>query len=102
VSLDKIYILEHIRYGGKMTLNGIMSEKRREMQKEFLKLTPFQRICKMDALLNDIIAFKAKEKGVPEYEIYQGYLDARDKNLSRLLEPRQIPREEPDNSDLLI
>jgi hypothetical protein len=89
-----------------MTINGIMSEKRREMQEEFLKLSPFQRMCKMNAVLNDIIAFKAKNRGVPEYEIYQELLEARDKNRKRaskkqLLEPGSMPPEEPDYNQLI-
>lgn len=52
----------------------IMKKKREEMKKEFLALTPLQRIRRMSAVFNDIIALKAKTKGVPEYEIYRSYL----------------------------
>lgn len=52
----------------------IMKKKREEMKKEFLALTPLQRIRRMNAVFNDIIALKAKTKGVPEYEIYRSYL----------------------------
>ncbi len=62
-----------------MNSEGIMEQKRREMQEEFLKLTPLQRICKMNAVFNDMIAFKAKNLGVDEYEVYQSYLEARKK-----------------------
>jgi hypothetical protein len=55
----------------------IMQRKREEMRREFLRLTPLQRICKMNAVFNDIIALKAKTKGVPEYEIYRRYIEAR-------------------------
>jgi hypothetical protein len=51
-----------------------MDKKRTEMKKEFLSLTPLQRIRKMNAVFNEIIALKAKTKGVPEYEIYRSYL----------------------------
>jgi hypothetical protein len=78
----------HINCGGNMAIEGIMSEKRREMREEFLKLTPFQRMDKMNAVLDDIIAFKAKNKGVHEYEIYQGYLEASDKHNRRIRKNR--------------
>ena len=57
--------------------SGIMELKRKEMQEEFLKLTPLQRIMKMNKIFNDMIALKAKTEGVTENEIYQRYLDAR-------------------------
>jgi hypothetical protein len=56
---------------------GIMELKRKEMQEEFLKLTPMQRIRKMNTIFNDMIAFKAKTEGVTEYEIYRRYLEVR-------------------------
>mgnify|MGYP001598014368 CR=1 FL=1 len=55
---------------------GIMEQKRKEMKKEFLKLTPLQRIRTMNAVFNDIISLKAKTKGVKEYEIYRRHLKA--------------------------
>ncbi|MCP4151384.1 MAG: hypothetical protein GY757_26810 [bacterium] len=60
-----------------MPVKGIMSKKRKEMQEEFLRLTPLQRMSKMSAVFNDIIAFQAKNSGVSEYEIYKRYLKAR-------------------------
>jgi hypothetical protein len=64
----------------KTKTDSFMEKKRQEMQQEFLKLTPLQRIRKMNAVFNDIIAFKAKNMGVAEYEIYRRYLKARDQN----------------------
>ena len=55
----------------------IMLQKREEMRREFLRLSPLQRIRKMNAVFNDIIALEAKTKGVPEYEIYRRYIEAR-------------------------
>jgi hypothetical protein len=52
----------------------IMEQKRKEMKKEFLALTPLQRIRTMNAVFNDVISLKAKAKGVKEYEVYRGYL----------------------------
>ncbi len=55
----------------------IMDEKREKMKKEFLSLTPLQRIRRMSTVFNDFIALKAKTKGVSEYEIYRSYLKTR-------------------------
>jgi len=59
---------------------GIMEVKRTKMREEFLALTPLQRITRMNQVFNDMIALKAKTLGVPEYEIYRRYLDARRKH----------------------
>ncbi|MEW6410535.1 MAG: hypothetical protein AB1488_10585 [Nitrospirota bacterium] len=55
----------------------IMEQKRKEMKKEFLALTPLERIKQMNALFNDIILLKAKTKGVKEYEVYRRYIKTR-------------------------
>ncbi len=47
------------------------------MKKEFLALTPLERIKQMNALFNDIILLKAKTKGVKEYEVYRRYIKTR-------------------------
>lgn len=54
-----------------------LEKKRKEMKQEFLNLSPLQRIRRMNAIFNDIIALKAKTKGVQEYEIYRRYLKNR-------------------------
>lgn len=51
-----------------------MQQKRKEMKKEFLALTPLERIRQMNALFNDLISLKAKTKGLKEYEIYRRYI----------------------------
>lgn len=53
-----------------------MKGKREALRKEFLALSPLERIRKMNALVNDIIAFRAKQGGVPEHEVYRRYLKA--------------------------
>jgi len=53
---------------------GIMEQKRKEMKKEFLALTPLERISRMNVLFNDIISLKAKTQGVSEYEVYKRYI----------------------------
>jgi hypothetical protein len=52
-----------------MTIN-----KREQMRKAFLSLTPLERIKRMNVIFNDIIALKAKTKGVKEYEVYRRYI----------------------------
>lgn len=54
-----------------------MKEKREVMKKEFLALSPLERIQQMNQVFNDIIALKAKTLGVPEYEIYRSYFRPR-------------------------
>lgn len=61
-------------------MQHIMDVKRNEMREEFLKLSPLQRMEKMNKVFNDMIALKAKTLGVSEYEIYLRYLDTRDRN----------------------
>lgn len=53
-----------------------MQQKRKEMKKEFLALTPLERIRQMNALFNDLISLKARTKGLKEYEIYRRYIKA--------------------------
>jgi hypothetical protein len=57
-------------------MRRIMRQKRKEMKKEFLALTPLERIRQMNALFNDLISLKAKTKGLKEYEIYRRYIKA--------------------------
>jgi len=68
-------------------MQNIMDVKRNEMREEFLKLSPMQRMEKMSQVFNDMIALKAKTLGVPEYEVYLSFLDARDRQ--RKLERKQ-------------
>ncbi len=79
-----------------------MDQKRKEMREEFLKLSPLQRIMKMNAVFNDMIALKAETEGVHEYEIYQRYLDHRNQHKEKLLESRRGSQEEPEDKDLLL
>jgi hypothetical protein len=43
-------------------------------QREFLKLSPLDRMKTMHAVISEIIALRAKGEGVSEYEIYRRYL----------------------------
>jgi elongation factor P--beta-lysine ligase len=86
---------------------GFMEEKRRKMLEEFRKLTPMERMMKMNAIFDDMIAFKAKNEGVSEYEIYRRIVKAdreikRRRNLKLLLENAKAARKEADDEDQLI
>ncbi len=66
-----------------------MSSKIIEMLKEeerisFLKLSPVERILRMESLLYEVIAIRAADEGVPESEIYNRYLE-RDKKRRRCI-----------------
>jgi len=58
-------------------MKNIMQQKKEEMKKEFLALSPLERIERMSAVFNDIISLKAETQGVKEYEIYKKYLKTR-------------------------
>ncbi len=62
-------------------MKSIMQQKREEMKKEFLALTPLERIRRMNAIFNEVISLKARTKGVKEYEIYRRYI-RKDKSSS--------------------
>jgi len=66
-----------------------MSSKIIEMLKEeerisFLKLSPVERILRMESLLYEVIAIRAADEGVSESEIYNRYLE-RDKKRRRCI-----------------
>jgi hypothetical protein len=78
----------------------IMQMKREEMKKEFLALTPLERMRQMNAIFNEIISLKAKTKGVREYEIYRRYIE-REKKFRNLLKSRKGQREREDKDQLI-
>lgn len=108
---------------------NVMQKKREEMKKGFLALTPLHRIRQMSNIFNDIIIFKAKTKGVTEYEIYKEYIKKddydtikfyklltkkeksktlelaklirRDKKLKILLKPKKVVTEKEDKEQLI-
>ena len=53
---------------------GIMEQKRKVMKKEFMALTPLERIKTMNTVFNHVISLKAKTKGIQEYEVYRRYI----------------------------
>jgi hypothetical protein len=79
---------------------GIMEQKREEMKKEFLALTPLQRIQKMEKLFNEQIKLIAKRERITEGEAYLRFLD-RSEKLQCLLKPKKV-RKEKEDKDLLL
>jgi len=49
---------------------GIMEQKRKEMKKEFLALTPDKRIREMEFLFNEFVKLRAKREEITEGEAY--------------------------------
>lgn len=54
---------------------GIMEQKRKEMKKEFLALTPAQRIRDVESLFNEFVKLRAKREGITEGEAYLRYAE---------------------------
>ena len=55
-------------------VQGVMEKKRSHMRREFLALTPLQRMNRMSTVFNDFVALKAKMRGSKEIEVYREYL----------------------------
>jgi len=56
---------------------GGMEAKAKRMKAEFQSLSPLARVVLMNKIFNDMIALKAKTRGVKEYEVYRRYLKTR-------------------------
>jgi len=54
---------------------GIMEQKRKEMKKEFLALTPDKRIQEMEFLFNEFVKMRAKREDITEGEAYIRYAE---------------------------
>lgn len=54
---------------------GIMEKKREEMKKEFLALTPDQRIKEMEFLFNEFVKLRARREEITEGEAYLKYAE---------------------------
>jgi hypothetical protein len=52
-------------------MNSVMDILKEEERKEFLKLSPLERMETMHNLMLQFIFFKARAEGVSEYEIYE-------------------------------
>ena len=55
-------------------MKSIMDIVKEEEQKEFLLLSPLERMETMHDIFLQIVALKAKSEGVSEHEIYTRYL----------------------------
>jgi hypothetical protein len=55
-------------------MKTILDIRKEYEQKEFLKLSPLDRMRVMYQVISEIIAIKAKAEGVTEYEVYRRYL----------------------------
>jgi hypothetical protein len=55
-------------------MKSVLDKAKEEEQKEFLKLSPLERMETMHDILLQIIALQAQGEGVSEYEIYTRYL----------------------------
>jgi hypothetical protein len=61
-------------------MKAIMQQKREEMKKEFLALTPLQRIREMEFLFNEFVKLRAKRERITEGEAYLRYAERTEKN----------------------
>lgn len=83
-------------------MKSVMDIRKAEEKKQFLKLSPLERIETMHSIVSEIISLRARAESVSEYEIYKRYLKnkkaktfelakrvGRDKKLDRLLAPEE-------------
>ena len=62
------------KMGSYSHMNSVMDILKGEERKEFLKLSPLERMETMHNLMLQFISLKARAEGVSEYEIYERYL----------------------------
>lgn len=55
-------------------MKTILDMRKEYERKEFLKLTPLDRMRVMYQVISEIITIRAKAEGVTEYEVYRRYL----------------------------
>ena len=67
---------------------SIMDIKKEEQQRDFLKLSPIERLRTMHDLFLQFVALKARGEKVSEYEIYRRYLKNNPRHYER--NPRQV------------
>ena len=60
-----------------------MDIRKEEEQKEFLKLSPLERMRTMHELFMQFVALKARGEKVSEYEIYRRYLKDNPRHYER-------------------
>ncbi len=64
-------------------MNSVMEILKEEERKEFLKLSPLERMETMHNLMLQFISLKARAEGVSEYEIYTRYLKDNPRHYER-------------------
>ena len=64
-------------------MNSVMDIVKDEERKEFLKLSPLERMETMHNLMLQFISLKARAEGVSEYEIYTRYLKDNPRHYER-------------------
>jgi hypothetical protein len=67
---------------------SIMDIKKEEQQRDFLTLSPIERLRTMHDLFLQFVAIKARGEKVSEYEIYRRYLKDNPRHYER--NPRQV------------
>ena len=69
-------------------MKSIMDIRKEEQQRDFLKLSPIERLRTMHDLFLQFVALKARGEKVSEYEIYRRYLKDNPRHYER--NPRQV------------
>jgi hypothetical protein len=69
-------------------MKSIMEIRKDEEQKDFLKLSPIERLRTMHDRFLQFVALKARGEKVSEYEIYRRYLKNNPRHYER--NPRQV------------
>lgn len=64
-------------------MKSIMGKIKEEERREFLKLSPLERMETMHNLILQFFALKARGEGVSEYEIYCRYLKDNPRHYER-------------------
>jgi len=64
-------------------MKSIMDMRKEEEQRDFLKLSPIERLRAMHDRFLQFVALKARGEKVPEYEIYRRYLKDNPRHYER-------------------
>jgi len=64
-------------------MKSVMDIRKAEEKKQFLKLSPLERIETMHSIVSEIISLRARAESVSEYEIYKRYLKNNPRHYQR-------------------
>lgn len=64
-------------------MKSVMDIRKAEEKKQFLKLSPLERIETMHNIVSEIISLRARAESVSEYEIYKRYLKNNPRHYQR-------------------